>query len=484
MLTFSNFRSIVSFDPSFWSEVKLTDSKSDNETFSNSDATEDSTEETESTVGENSSVNIPEYLHPEISDEGPGHMLLNQLGLIESLLPTYGLGKALALDKGSILDDADERISKEFQIPPALRSRVGFWFDVYTKYDSNHSIIHHTRFPWIIYRVVDVSMIIYSDSPSRLWQRRQRAELLVKSEKAKVRKILKSLAKGRGTSALTDEEASIASVLSQLDGSLTQNAKVAARDLRVQTGQRDFFIEGLSISSKYLPTMEKIFSRSRLPIELTRIPLVESSFNKAATSKVGASGIWQFMNGTGRKYMMVDGAIDERRSPFKATAAAARLLKENHLILRRSWPLAVTAWNHGPSGLRKAMAKSGSRELSEVIALYRSRTFDFASSNFYSEFLAALFAERYSDEVFGEIKKHPTEDLQAVKLSRSVRLNVLLRVSGMEIEEFLDFNPELALVAKKNLLIPRGFGLHMPLWALENLENLVAKFKTESNTDT
>ncbi|RYF36199.1 MAG: hypothetical protein EOO38_28005, partial [Cytophagaceae bacterium] len=60
----------------------------------------------------------------------------------------------------------------------------------------------------------------------------------------------------------------------------------------------------------------------------------------------------------GRKFMIVNDSIDERRSPFKASEAAARLLKENHLILRRSWPLAVTAWNHGPGGVRKAAKAS------------------------------------------------------------------------------------------------------------------------------
>src|SRR5207253_2957861 len=100
-------------------------------------------------------------------------------------------------------------------------------------------------------------------------------------------------------------------------------------------GQKNFFEEGLKISGAYFKEMENIFAKQKLPIELTRLPLVESSFNHFATSKDGAAGIWQFMGDTGRKFMLVNDQIDERRSPFKATEAAARLLKENHMILYR-----------------------------------------------------------------------------------------------------------------------------------------------------
>jgi membrane-bound lytic murein transglycosylase D len=220
--------------------------------------------------------------------------------------------------------------------------------------------------------------------------------------------------------------------------------------------------------------MEAIFKRYKLPTELTRIPFVESSFNDHATSKVGASGIWQFMGNTGRKFMLVDGVIDERRSPLKATEAAARLLKENHMILYRSWPLAITAWNHGPGGIRKASQKAGSRDLAQIIARYRSRSFDFASSNFYSEFLAALHAEKYSHEIFENLDREEHLDLQLVKLSRSVRVSDLLRVSKLSLTDFLTINPELKTAARRNLLLPRGFRLHVPQHLLRDIESLFA----------
>ena len=83
------------------------------------------------------------------------------------------------------------------------------------------------------------------------------------------------------------------------------------------------------------------------------LPHVESSFNAAAYSKVGAAGLWQFMRSTGRRYMRVDDAVDERLDPYRSTEAAAQLLAYNYRVLG-SWPLALTAYNHGAAGMRRA----------------------------------------------------------------------------------------------------------------------------------
>lgn len=377
-------------------------------------------------------------------------------------------------DRDQILNDYDDRISPLFEIPDDLRDRVGFWFDVYTKYDSNRRVIHHARYPWIIYKVVDVSWIINSDTPRIRWLRNERADKFVKEEANKIRAAIRSVSKKTSLKNLDEYEQMVVDALGRLDGSVQKRAAQALSDVRVQTGQRNFFIEGLEVSPRYLGTMEKIFKEHKLPVELTRIPFVESSFNKHATSKVGATGIWQFMGSTGRKFMRVDETIDERRSPFKATEGAARLLKENHMILYRSWPLAVTAWNHGPGGIRKASQVAGSRELGTIVARYSSKTFDFASSNFYAEFLAALHAERYNKEVYGEVFREPELDLHVVKLSRQIRPSEIVRVSGMSPEKFLMLNPELSRLWKIDAAIPSGFRIHVPRDARLSIENLLA----------
>jgi len=76
------------------------------------------------------------------------------------------------------------------------------------------------------------------------------------------------------------------------------------------------------------------------------LPHVESSFNPAAYSKVGAQGLWQFMRSTGRRYLHIDSTVDDRLDPFRSTQAAAQLLAYNYHLLG-TWPLALTAYNHG-----------------------------------------------------------------------------------------------------------------------------------------
>ncbi len=430
-------------------------------------------------------VEIPESLRLEALPIDPLVVsMFESLGLSETLLPSDSLinpQNTFGLSREAILTDIEGRIDEDFHIPDLLSDRTGFWFDVYTKYDSNRRIIHHSLFPWIIFKVVDVSAIINSDTPKHLWMRRMKADRIVKTEVLKVRATLHRLANRRRVDNLTEAEREMVTLLAPLGDNSRKQALQALRSVRTQVGQRDFFVEGLRLSSRYLSTMERIFADHRLPIELTRIPFVESSFNRFATSKVGASGVWQIMDGTGRKFMTIDSIVDERRSPLKATEAAAKLLKENHLILHRSWPLAVTAWNHGPSGIRLAAKRSNSRDLGKIVGHYRSRSFDFASSNFYCEFLAALHAEKYSTEIFGTSERAPQENLLAVKLSRSVRFRELLTASGMEIDDMLALNPDITKIARQNLTMYRGFRLHMPDWAIERLDRLVSVQKTRTS---
>jgi membrane-bound lytic murein transglycosylase D len=396
------------------------------------------------------------------------------------LIPANGIPN---FDRLLILADYDHRISPQFSVQPEMRDRVGFWFDVYTRYNSNQKLIHHSVYPWLVFKVMDVTDIVNASEPRVKWLRVEKAEKLVKAEAHRIREAVKSLAKRKNLDDLDEYEKLVAETLKPLGGSIQKQARLAIGEVRVQTGQRDFFMEGLRVGPLYLATMEKIFKAQRLPVELTRMPFVESSFNRNATSKVGAAGIWQLMDNTGRKFLVVNSAIDERRSPYKSTYAAARLLKENHQILYRSWPLAITAWNHGPGGVKKAARAVGSRELSQIVARYRTRSFDFASANFYSEFLAALHAERYQDEIFGKIERLAPLELHAVVLPRAIRPSALMKASGLSRQDFLAMNPDIDALLKSDAFVPAGFTLHVPHQARLGLERgqLVASRISESN---
>jgi membrane-bound lytic murein transglycosylase D len=170
--------------------------------------------------------------------------------------------------------------------------------------------------------------------------------------------------------------------------------------------------------------MERIFRAEGLPLELTRLPLVESCFDVEAYSKVGAAGIWQFMPATGRLYAMdVNDSVDERRDPIASTRAAARFLRHNYEALEDSWPLAITAYNHGPAGIRRAISATGTTDIGVIVGRYDGPAFGFASRNFYAEFLAALDVDRHREAWFGKLDVHQPEPTRVIPLERSLGIN-------------------------------------------------------------
>jgi len=187
---------------------------------------------------------------------------------------------------------------------------------------------------------------------------------------------------------------------------------------------------------------------------------VESSFNTAAYSKFGAAGIWQFTRGTGKSYMKIGYVVDERRDPFIATQGAARLLKKNFGHLQ-SWPLAITAYNHGLSGMKRAKKKH--KAYPGIYTHYRSRSFKFASRNFYSEFLAAREVAKNHTRYFGEIRLDRPVKYSRFKVQGFVPAGDLVRDLGLDIATLKRLNPALrnpAFDGRKH--IPKGYELRLP----------------------
>lgn len=368
------------------------------------------------------------------------------------------------------LNDPDKRISKDFHIPPILKKRVGFWFDIYTKYGASEHVLHHSRYPWIVFQVVDTSAIEANGNLHK-WTRYHKARAEVRKQVKKTRARLIALSKRKSFRNLNKFDRNLYAALAELSGSRRSVFRQAATSLRTQLGQKDFILKGLKHSSRYLPYMEQEFLAEGLPVELTRIPFVESSFNPHAESKVGASGIWQIMPRTGKAYVIVNDNVDERNSPLKASLVAARLLKHNHKVLK-DWPLAVTAYNHGAAGVRKALRKSRSKDLIQLINRYHKGSFKFASSNFFASFLAVLHAEKYHQEIFaGQL--HNREQLlrySIFKLAKPIRAKKLIKMVGVDKETFLTYNLDLKEAIQKNALVPRNFRFLLPLERQLDLE--------------
>ena len=236
----------------------------------------------------------------------------------------------------------------------------------------------------------------------------------------------------------------------------------ATQRIRFQLGQSDRFREGLIRSSSWSTHIAETFANQGLPPELAVLPHVESSFNAAAYSKVGAAGLWQFMRSTGRRYMRVDDAVDERLDPYRSTEAAAQLLAYNYRVLG-SWPLALTAYNHGAAGMRRARETVGTDDFVKINRTYNSRTFGYASRNFFPSFLAALTIDENPEKYFGQLDRRPEQKFREVNMPAYVRLTTLERTLGLDREQLRALNPAWRpAIYNGTRLVPRGYRLRLP----------------------
>lgn len=274
---------------------------------------------------------------------------------------------------------------------------------------------------------------------------------------------MKHLAAGRAPSSALEER--IAGVMSVLGPGPQKYNDVIKEDwIRSQTGIRERYAEAVQRSGRYLHLIEKIFVEEYgLPVELTRLPFVESSFDYAAYSSVGAAGIWQFMPRTGRLYdMKVDRAVDERRDVVKASHGAARYLLDAYRKLG-TWPLALTSYNHGIYGVERKVKQLGTRDIARIVEDSSPQPFGFASQNFYPEFLAALEIYDNIPRYFPGISPHPKLQLVRKEVEASMPVSVLASHLGIPQDELQAVNYALLpRVWKGQYRVPQGYILNIP----------------------
>jgi len=354
----------------------------------------------------------------------------------------------------------------DFPEPNALRPNINFWVDIYSKYNSSQAVIHDMHKMGIRYEVIDLSVAL---KPSASHRQKKR---FIRKRKRYYKNILRSLSRKNGN-CTTSEECRVV----RLFGGIPDNARAvfrkASRSLRGQIGLSDHFKKGLETSGLYMPEMKRIFRANGLPERLLALPHVESSFNVNAYSHVGAAGIWQFTRSTGRLFLTINYSIDERRDPLLATRAAARLLKRNYKTLR-SWPLAVTAYNHGRRGMQRAKKRHGN-DIVAIVNKYKSRSFGFASRNFYAEFLAASKVASNPEKYFGHINYEKPIQFDKVKIKHYIPFSVITKHFGYSRDEILSLNRSLRhSVVNGKRRVPKGYILNIPHGTAERFKNLYA----------
>jgi membrane-bound lytic murein transglycosylase D len=336
-----------------------------------------------------------------------------------------------------------------FVHPPGLEPDVRFWIRVYTEVTTDQGLLHDD---WNLGLVYEVLRFDPGDSP------RQR-EHIVEQAKARIAALLRRFASG-ATDNLTAHERRILHAFG--DNATPAQFRDAIEGIRFQLGQADRFHEGLIRGQAYEADISRILAERGVPAEIGALPHVESSFNPAAYSRVGAAGLWQFMPGTARRYMRVDSVVDQRLDPYSATEAAANLMLYNYRLLG-TWPLAVTAYNHGPGGLRRAQEDLSTSDIAVIVKRYQGATFGFASRNFYVAFLAALEVDRNAEKYFGPLTRLPEAPSTLVVLPDYIPVDALAKAFKADLGALRVLNPALRPpIWNRARFVPRGYTLRLP----------------------
>ncbi len=336
-----------------------------------------------------------------------------------------------------------------FSTPENLKNNVAFWKKIYTEVSLTEGILHDSEYPLIIYTKVTIG--------SRKGRSRSR---FIRNHKNLVAQTLKIMSRKR-FSQWTSKEQEIADLFTKYAN--MNELKTAWKRVRFQQGQRERYKEGLERSGAYMTFIRMMLKLFNIPDRIAYLPHVESSFNINAYSRVGAAGMWQFMRGTGRLFnLKIDYLVDERRDPIKSTIAAARLLLQNYSELK-SWPLAITAYNHGQASIKRAVRITGSRDIGVIIEKYKNRRFRFASKNFYSCFLAASEIAVDAEKYFPDINYHPPLQYKEIQLESYLQPKTLEKYLGIPQDKIKELNPALrSIVFSRQLPISPGFKLRIP----------------------
>ncbi|NNE77898.1 MAG: LysM peptidoglycan-binding domain-containing protein [Pricia sp.] len=246
------------------------------------------------------------------------------------------------------------------------------------------------------------------------------------------------------------------------------------------TRKRDLMERMLTVSQFYFPLFEQQFDNYDIPLEMKYLSIVESALNPRARSRVGATGLWQFMYSTGRQYKLdVSSYVDERSDPIKATEAACQFLSKLYDIYE-DWDLALAAYNSGPGNVNKAIRRSGGYKNYWNLRRYLPRE----TAGYVPAFLATMYIFEYAEEHDLKIKKvdRPYFETDTVHVKSLITFDQISELAGVGVEELKVLNPSYKLN-----VIPfiegKQHTLRLPLYAIgkfvANEEAIYAHVKKE-----
>ncbi|KAA6328662.1 Membrane-bound lytic murein transglycosylase D [termite gut metagenome] len=233
--------------------------------------------------------------------------------------------------------------------------------------------------------------------------------------------------------------------------------EIVRRYIDVYTGRmRNQISFMLGISNFYVPIFEDALDACNLPIELKYLPVIESALNPSAVSRRGASGLWQFMIKTGKRYGLESNSlVDERRDPIKSTWAAVRYLKDLYNIYH-DWNLVIAAYNCGPGNVNKAIRRSGGQTDYWSIYPYLPRE----TRGYVPAFIAVNYVMHYyNDHNICPVEVTIPTDNDTLHINQQLHFEQIMDICDISLEQIRILNPQY-----KKDIIPGGktYTLRLP----------------------
>ncbi len=363
--------------------------------------------------------------------------------------------------------------SRIFPLPPELEDNVKFWRQVYSVWGRGEVAIHDAEHLGVLYEVARLpGPIAASYTPEQ--------QEWLQGRLADYRRRLADLEQRvRAQQPLSAEDKALLGKFERVGGLSAFYG--ASERVRAQRGIREKFKRGLEISGRYDQIFRDIMRRHGVPEDLALLPHVESSFQIDARSSAGAGGIWQLMPETGRHYQInINDQVDERFDPILAAEAAARYLADAYRRLG-SWPLAITAYNHGQGGMVNAKAQYGN-DIGRIVKSYKGPAFGFASRNFYAEFIAAREVATHPNRYFPEgIRYEQPWRHDRIRLPQGMPVEHLARHYGVPREGLIALNLHWRKpVTQGDSFLPAGTTVWLPEGTTRRIASLPPPVPTAS----
>ena len=210
----------------------------------------------------------------------------------------------------------------------------------------------------------------------------------------------------------------------------------------------------------YFPMFEQYLDQYDIPLEMKYLAIVESALKPRSRSRVGASGLWQFMYGTGKQFdLKVSSYVDERYNPVKSTIAACKYLSQLYKIFG-DWDLALAAYNSGPGNVTKAIKRSGGYKNYWNIRPFLPRE----TAGYVPAFYATMYIFEYANEhrIYSELPKLFSFQTDTIRIKRTLSFDQITETIGVDEEVLTFLNPEYKLN-----IIPfvegRNYALRLPI---------------------